>query len=195
MLEVIVSLTLVSTILLVSLTASANIMRNRATAAVGVQRHVLAGYFLDEISTLAYRDASDNAVFGPEPGESSADRSSFDDVDDFHGFREVSPTFRDGASIPNYENWTVNVAIAPMDIVGSGFSLCDDASSRFRLVTVTVTSPDGVAQTFRIVNSITAVDRPVGTSFERLRRVEVRFSDDRVLNVVVPLRNTPEPVY
>nr|WP_143548262.1 hypothetical protein [Rhodopirellula sp. SM50] len=195
MLEVIVSLTLVATIMLVSLNASANMMRNRVTAGQAVQGQLLAGYFLDEISCLDFRESSDDALFGPEPGESASNRSSFDDVDDFAGFHQDIPTFRDGGAIPDFDAWTVDVSVIPLSGLGSGFQIVADANSQFRLVAVTVTGPDGSSQTYRMVKSITPSDRPVTQSFERLRRLELRFPGDRRLNVVVPLRNTPAPIY
>ena len=195
MLEVIVSLTLVATIMLVSLNASANMMRNRIAAGQAVQGQRLAGYFLDEISSLDFREASDEAEFGPEPGESAANRSSFDDVDDFNGFHQDTPTFRDGGSIPDFDAWAVDVSVIPLSSLGSGFQIASDANSQFRMVAVTVTGPDASRQTFRMIVSITPSDRPATQSYERLRRIELRFSGDRRLNVVTPLRNTPAPVY
>ncbi|QDV47855.1 hypothetical protein Enr13x_77670 [Stieleria neptunia] len=194
-LEVIVSLTLVATIMLVSLNASANMMRNRIAAGQAVQGQRLAGYYLDEISTLDFREASDEAVFGPEPGESAANRASFDDVDDFDGFHQDTPTFRDGGAIPDFDAWAVDVSVTPLSRFGSGFQTDSDANSQFRRVAVTVTGPDASPQTFRMIVSITPSDRSTSQSFERLRRVELRFSGDRRLNVVVPLRNTPAPIY
>lgn len=195
MMEVILSLTLVATIMLVSLSASANMMRNRLTTAQGVQAQVLAGYFLDEISTLEFRDPSDAAVFGPEPGESTTDRDSLNDIDDFHGFEQVTPTFRDGHFIPGYKDWRVEVRIIPLAIDGDTLNLSTDEASQYRLIGVVVTDLDGRAKTFRTLVSMMPTDRPSNQSFERLRRIEVSFSDQRKLNVVVPLRNTPEPVY
>lgn len=195
MLEVVVSLFLVATILLVSLTASANVMRNRASAVTSVQGQILAGYFLDEISSLEFRDLSDDALFGPEPDESDSDRTSFDDVDDYHGFSQVTPTFRDGQSILGYDNWSVRVRINPLGISESTLRFVPDLSSQIRLIGVSVTSPQGETSTFRSMVSITPLDRPPSSSFERVRRVDVHFSDDRRLQIVVPLRNTPPPAY
>ncbi|MCA9137837.1 MAG: hypothetical protein KDB00_13790 [Planctomycetales bacterium] len=191
MLEVVVSLTLVATILLVSLTASANMLNHRATAAEGVRAQVLAGYFLDEISTLPYREPFGDAGFGPETGESGSDRTTLDDIDDYHGFSCVSPTFRDGETILGYENWTVNVRIASLGISGTSLRFESDASSQFRLIGVTVINPQGQQKTFRTLVSITPTDQPAASSYERMRRVDVRFSDDRQLQVLVPLRNKP----
>ena len=195
MLEVVVSLTLIATIMLVSLTASANMMRNRVAAKSGLEAQILAGYFLDEISVLPFREPSDDAVFGPEVGESASNRSSFDDVDDYHGYRQTTPTFRDGQLIPNYSDWRVDVGIIPLALSGGAFRFSADAISQFRLVGVSVTRPDATVQTYRTIVSITSTDRPGTQSFERLRRVHVRFSQDREFDVVVPLRNSPAPVY
>lgn len=195
MLEVIISMTLVATIMLVSLTASANMMRNRVAAARGVQAEILAGYFLDEISTLAFRDPSDESRFGREPSETGSDRSSYNDIDDFDGFREVSPTFRDGQAIPGYDGWTVNAEIYPLSLAGVPLRSASDESSQLRLIGVTVTNPEGRYQTFRSMVSLTPSDRSQYQSYEQLRRLEVQFSNDRSFDVVVPLRNTPAPVY
>ena len=195
MLEVIISMTLVATIMLVSLTASANMMRNRVAAARGVQAEILAGYFLDEISTLAFRDPSDESRFGREPSETGSDRSSYNDIDDFDGFQEVSPTFRDGQSIPGYDGWTVNAAIYSLSLSGASLRFASDDSSQFRLIGITVTDPEGQSKTYRSIVSLTSSDRSEYQSYEHLRRLEVQFSNDRSFDVVVPLRNTPAPVY
>ncbi len=195
MMEVIISLTLVATIMLVSLSASANMMRNRTSATRAVDGQQLAGYFLDEISPLAFRDPVDEPVFGPESGEISSDRRTYDDVDDYSGYRTATPTFRDGQVIPGYEGWTVQVAIYPLTIAGTTLRNSPESTSRFRLIGVSVTDPDGRASTYRTLVSITPTDLAVTQSYERLRRIELSFPENRNVDVVVPLRNTPAPAY
>ena len=56
---------------------------------------MLAQQLMAEIQQQPYKDQTVlGLLFGPELGESTADRSAFDDVDDYDGFVEQPPRSR-----------------------------------------------------------------------------------------------------
>ncbi|MEO1524194.1 MAG: hypothetical protein AAFX06_02105 [Planctomycetota bacterium] len=194
MLEVIVSLTLTATILFVSLNASGTIARNRTLAQEAVDAQRLGGYFLDEISVLPIYDA-DEPTFGLEPDESTTIRTTWDDVDDYHNFEEVGPSYRDGTPIPGFDDWFVEIEIDPIEFDGSSVPISTGNEGSLREVQVHLYSPSGDSHTFRTIVSSVPDDLSEDQSFERLRRIELDFSSNRRIELVVPLRNRPAPIY
>ena len=194
MLEVVVSLTLTATILLVSLNTSATMLRNRKLATEAIDGQRLAGYYLDEISVLPIYDTKD-PVFGLEVGEIELLRSTYDDVDDYQGFEEYGPTFRDGTRIPGYDDWGLEIEIDSFGYDGTPVPISTGTEGSLREIQVHVFSPSGNVQTYRTLVSSVERDLPGGRSYERLRHVELEFSKTRRVQLLVPLRNQPEPIY
>ena len=57
---------------------------------------------------------ADRPAFGPDSGESSWHRRSvFDDVDDYNGWNESPPQYRDGTTIPDRDDWRHRVDSRP----------------------------------------------------------------------------------
>ena len=191
LIEVLVSLILVSTVLLVSLSASANLFRDQSSERTSVRAHELAGIILDEISVRNFRDPDDDQVFGIEPSESVSDRTTFDDVDDYHGYVSTPPTYRDGPSIGNYSGWSFAVVVERAEPTNSGIALVTIDDAPLRVVTVTCTSPSGATTAESIIVSNTTNSLDQDTSFNRMLRVNLNFSTERQIEVPVPLRNHP----
>jgi hypothetical protein len=105
-----------------------NVDRVRATC--------LASNLMAEIVDEAYADPTEIQLFGPEASELLAQRSAFDDVDDYNGWSKSPPENPDGTPIPGYQGWTRSVVVAwatPAAPVGT--SLTDTGLKR---ITVTV---------------------------------------------------------
>ena len=194
MLEVIVSITLTATILFVSLNASATVARNRTLAQEAIDGQRLAGYYLDEISVLPIYD-DENPVFGLEAGEQESLRTTWDDVDDYQNFEEFGPTFRDGTPIPGYSQWGIEIEIDSFGYDGSPIPISTGTEGSLREIHVHVFAPGGGTRTYRALVSSVPDDLPDGRSYERLRRIELEFSSDRRIELLVPLRNRPAPIY
>jgi hypothetical protein len=77
---------------------------SRAHFADVVRGQHLAQDLMIEILSNAYVDAT-SPVFGHETGESSTDRTQFDDVDDYHGLDGSPPKKRSGTEIPGFTGW------------------------------------------------------------------------------------------
>ena len=191
LLEVIISLLLTTTIVLVSVTASANLYRNQAVSADEHLARELAFQILDEVTSTDFQDGDNDRVFGNEASESTTNRSAFDDVDDYDGYTASPPTHRDGSTIVGLENWSLSVSVSKADTVASGIvaSTADDAP--LRLVTVTCTSPAGAVSSESMLVSEVPSNIPDNTSFDKWRHLQLTFPDQRKVDVVAPLRNQP----
>ena len=192
LIEVVVSMMLVSAVLLVCLNTSANLMRGHGREVSTLQSEAVIGPLLDEIAALPFRDLSDQPSFGLEAGESAGARGTFDDVDDYVQYTASPPRHRDGAAIDGAEGWSVGVTVQPAETSGSGFVIVDDEFAPLRAVTVTADSPDG--QSFSQTVLVADVPRTAGISgsIQQWRELRVQWADGRRMSVTAPLVNQPE---
>lgn len=195
MLEIIVSLAIVSTLLLVSLSASASLLKNQNQADESLRARELGGTLLDEISAMSMRDLGEPDSFGLETGENTSTRVAYDDVDDYHNYSATPPVFRDGNAIPGYDGWTISAITVPASYSSTGVTIETDTSAPFRVVTVNCTAPSGASVSQTVLVSDVPRDLDASVSYDKVRRVRFAFSAQRVLDVVVPLRNAPPPSY
>ena len=87
-------------------TRSSESIGNRAVA-MG-----LADDLMSEILQSAYSDPNQTPVFGRESGEPAGPRSAFDDVDDYHGWNQSPPQYRNGTTMPDRSQWRHRVEVA-----------------------------------------------------------------------------------
>jgi type II secretory pathway pseudopilin PulG len=71
----------------------------------------LADELMSEILQSAYEDPNQTPVLGRESGEPASPRSAFDDLDDFDGWSQSPPQYRDGTVMPNRTDWRHNVEV------------------------------------------------------------------------------------
>lgn len=194
LIEVMVCIVLVGTILLVSLTASANLLRNQNQRRDSVPGIELAHQVLDEVTSMPFRDR-DAPVFGIEADEDASDRTTFDDVDDYDNYTASPPSYRDGTFVEGYDSWSVTVTVTPAGAIDSGLATTGAVEdSLMRLVRVRCTSPDGLISQADAFVSDVPYDNDPTTSLERWRQVRLAFPD-REVNIVAPMRNLPTPTY
>jgi type II secretory pathway pseudopilin PulG len=192
--EVAVSILLVSTILLASLTASASLMRNQAQSRRQNEARSLGSVMLDEITSQSFQDQV-QPTFGLEADESAGDRTTFDDVDDYHEYGQSSPTHRDGTVMDAYAGWSYSIRVLPVLPDADGVTTTGASSdSSLRLIQVRCTSPEGGEIVSAALVSDCVTDATETTSYERWRRLELQFSDREII-MTTPLRNQPEPIY
>jgi type II secretory pathway pseudopilin PulG len=86
-------------------TRSSNSIGNRAVA-LGLADELMA-----EILQAAYREPSGASGMGPDTGETSGPRSAFDDVDDYQGWNQSPPQYRDGTAMPDRADWRHRVEV------------------------------------------------------------------------------------
>jgi MSHA pilin protein MshD len=112
LLEVVISLFLVGTIMVVALEALTAATAGRTRNGNQAQGVLLAHSLLQEILDHPYLERDDTAVFGPETGETTAGtRASFDDVDDYHGWSASPPEGKDGTDLSLSSDWTRKVEV------------------------------------------------------------------------------------
>lgn len=87
-------------------TRSSASIGNRAVA-IG-----LADELMSEILKTEYKDPDGSAVFGPESDEPAGPRAAFDDMDDYHGWNQSPPQYRDGTAMPDRADWRRRVSVA-----------------------------------------------------------------------------------
>jgi prepilin-type N-terminal cleavage/methylation domain-containing protein len=86
-------------------TRSSESIGNRAVA-LG-----LADELMSEILQAPYKDPTQAPVFGLESGEPAGPRSAFDDVDDYDGWDQSPPQYRDGTVMPDRADWRHRVQV------------------------------------------------------------------------------------
>lgn len=81
-----------------------------------LRARLILSSLLAEIIELPFEDPNQTPVFGPESGETSspADRSLFDDVDDYHNWTSV-PQKKSGTLIADSDGLTTTVQVTLAD--------------------------------------------------------------------------------
>lgn len=115
--EAAISIVLVSVLLVAALnTVAAAKLGQQQTAERG-RAHLLAQELMSEIMRQDYADPEDvgridlrdpmlpTSAMGVDSGESTTNRLSFDDVDDYDGWNASPPQNKDGSLIPNLAGW------------------------------------------------------------------------------------------
>ncbi len=144
--EVAISSFLVGVLLVASLRTVESSLVTWQGAAETADGHALAKDLLDEVLSQAYEEPVDTPVFGPEPGEDSetgADRSMFDDIDEYHGWAQSPPVMPNGVTIPNHTGWTRSATVEKLSAANRVVIPNSSADEGLRQVTVVTTSPDG----------------------------------------------------
>lgn len=85
-----------------------------STADIATARS-LAADLLEEVCAQPYVDPADPDESGLGADEDAGDRSTFDDVDDYHGWMQMPPLFADGTPIPGVGAWQRRVFVRLVD--------------------------------------------------------------------------------
>ncbi len=150
LIESTVSVLLVGILMIAALQALGASKRRESSSVDSVLAQQLADALMTEILLQAYQepDSLQTGVFGPETGESTGNRSLFDDVDDYADWTSDPPTDRSGSAVPGFSGWTqsVNVQWADSD------SLAPSVASLTGLKKITVTVTKNGKQTASLVS-------------------------------------------
>ena len=134
---------------------------------------------MTEILQCRYLDPGQNVYFGTEPGESSKDRSDWDDVDDYNGLVESPPASKAGDSIAGADGWTREVSVEYVQPDNPNQIASDDTG--LVRITVTATSPTGVATTLQALRGDQSMfDQPpaADTTFVTWVGIEMQIGTD-----------------
>ncbi len=152
LIEVVASTLIVGVMLVAALNTLGAVFRSQRLNAVRLTGPGLAHELMGEILSLPYEDPEDpGGLIGRDSGESDGDRADLDDVDDYDDWSASDPESKDGVEHPGYVGWerTVQVNWVKVNAVTTTASI----ESGLKLITVTVTDPDGVATQIRALRS------------------------------------------
>lgn len=136
--EAVFSIVIVGGLLVAAANAVGASAATRQKALQRTQGQQLARALMAEILPLAYQDPDLPTVLpGCELGESAADRTTFDDVDDFSAYSQSPPRAIDGTALTADSDWSWRVAVewVSRDAVDGAVSLLE---SNVKRITVTV---------------------------------------------------------
>lgn len=94
----------------------------------------LASAAIEDIKCRDWEDPAGPGPLGIDAGENAANKTTFDDIDDFNGYTESPPRYMDGTVMPGMSGFSVNAAVSYVD---DNLNVSAAATDRKR-VTVTV---------------------------------------------------------
>ncbi len=153
LIEVVASTLIVGVMLVAALNTLGAVFRSQRSNAARLTGPGLAHELMGEILSLSYEDPEDpGASIGNDSSESGGDRADFDDVDDYDDWSASGPESKDGVEHPGYVGWerTVRVNWVKVNAIATTLS----SESGLKLITVTVTDPNGAATKIRALRSL-----------------------------------------
>ena len=174
MVEAAVATVIVGILLVAAMTTvDASLRMGNATA----ERSHASAYgalLMSEIQRARYEEPVDSVGFGVEAPETAATREAWDDVDDYDGFEQFSPTDVNGAEVEGAKNWRWRAAVARVDPADPARVV--SVETGLKRITVTVVDPDGAATTCVALRSrFGARDRAVTASTAFVGHVRVHL--------------------
>jgi hypothetical protein len=138
--EVIASTAIVGVMIVAALNAAWMVTRTQRLNADRLTGPGLARDLLAEIMSMPYEDPQNpGGANGVDSGETSGTRSTYDDVDDYHGWSSSNGVTRAGTARTGYTGWSHSVTVTWAERVsGTTFTTYD---TNLKRITVTVTSP------------------------------------------------------
>lgn len=144
MVEIIVAIAVVAVMFVAVLNTVGTTRSTLFTIGDRARAHAIADDLMQEILTQAYRDPDVPSSFGPTAEEAATgDRSLFNDVDDYHGWRASPPEDRTGVALSRHERFSRAVDVTWVD---SNLQPAADDTGLKR-ITVTVSRADTVFAT------------------------------------------------
>lgn len=195
LMEVAISSLLVATVLITSLTTTANWRRFHFQTFERETVNRLANELVSEILSTSFIDPAltTPGAFAREAGEGTSNRATWDDLDDYHGSVETTIADKTGNVISFTSGYTRTVTISAATLTGEapGYVASLDINQNLRLISVTVTGPGGVSATVRSLKSNVPTD--FASSFNYLRSFTVSINDSGTTTIrTVATMNQPE---
>jgi len=141
--EAIISTLIVGVMFTAALSTLAASKISQHKLSVSSQGHLLAEALMAEILQQEYEEPDEAVTFGSEPTESTATRTDFDDVDDYHNWSSSPPVARDGANLVDSDRWDRRVTVEW--VLATDPSSVQGSESNVKRITVAV-EYDGVPQ-------------------------------------------------
>jgi len=194
LIESVMSILIVGAMLVMVINTLGSSVRGKKIRQTQSRAPALASHLMAEILQASYSDQDETPVFGREASEIGANRSSFDDVDDYHNW-SGTPQDKDGVSLTGMDGWTRSVTVQyvlPTDL--TSVSATDQGIKR---ITVMVADPFGQESSVVAIRSdVGTVDQApsVETTFVTWAGVELQIgteSGDRVVSGTNILNKVP----
>lgn len=177
LLEVTISTLLVGILLVGSMNTTGSLIRRHGVRAQSDVKLALAHDLLSEVQQAAFEDPEGGMGFGVDWGESSGERSDFDDVDDYHKWNESAIEDRSGQALSGYAGYSRSVTVEPVRIDDP--SVVSSSSMDLKRITVSVKGPDGAIQTMVALRSrFGPIDVEPGVLSSYVRSIHVRLELD-----------------
>ena len=109
--EVVVSTVIVGILMVASFSTIAASRRSQMSESNEVRGMAIAEALIAEITQLPMRETPCDCGYGPEAGETGANRVNFDDVDDYQNLIDSPPKSRIGTACAGYSDLSRRVAI------------------------------------------------------------------------------------
>lgn len=146
LIEVTVSILLVSVLLVTSLNSFAASKRREWATVTQAQGEQLALDLMNEILRQPYQDPIVQVpAFGTESGETTGNRSLFNDVDDYLNWTESPPADKSGNAMTGLSGWTRSVTIQWAD--PNSLTASISSSTGLKMITVTTSRSGKTAAT------------------------------------------------
>jgi MSHA pilin protein MshD len=196
MVEAAVATVIVGVMLVAAMTTVEASLRMGNATAEGSHASAFGALLMSEILRARYEEPVDPVGFGVEAPETGASRAKWDDVDDYDGFQQLSPTDVSGAEVDGAKNWTWKAAVTRVDPADP--SRVVGVETGLKRITVTIVDPGGATTTCVALRSrFGARDRTVTspTSFVGHVRVHLEVGGGFKGNVTSgsALVNEPAP--
>lgn len=141
--EVVFATFLMGAVLAVSVRGFGQAVARRAQLRDTERAYQFGHDLMNEILAKPYLDPEGGTGLGVDAGESAAQRSTFDDVDDYSGWSETPLKSASGATIPNTSGWTRSVMVLWTDPADPAEPTLSDQG--MKVVVINVSSPTGAA--------------------------------------------------
>lgn len=135
--EVLVAMVLLSMLLGGVLSAVELSARTQYSTADMAMARSLAADLLEEVCAQPYVDPADPNEAGLGADEVAGDRTTFDDVDDYHGWMQKPPLFADGTPIPGAGAWQRRVFVRLVDPTVPDVVVGSESGGKLVIVRVT----------------------------------------------------------
>ncbi|MBI3865869.1 MAG: hypothetical protein HY290_28680 [Planctomycetia bacterium] len=137
--EAAVSSLLVGLVLLTATQTLATSVRMQTAASERARANALANALVCEILEQSYMEPGQtSSAIGRESGELATSRANFDDVDDYHGWTDTPPQFKDGSTMSNFTGWQRQVAVEWVALTTLTQSPGSASETGMKRITVTV---------------------------------------------------------
>jgi hypothetical protein len=149
--EVLICTFLVGVMTVAALNAIGMVFRTRRMNSDRLTGPGLAQDLVAEILSMSYEDPQNpGGAIGVNVGESAANRTTFDDIDDYNGWTSTNGVGRDASARSGYTGWGHGVAVVWINPTTLAVSASETGLKR---ITVTVTSSGGVARSLVALRS------------------------------------------